>query len=87
MGCSTIGRTQGGDIDNPALARLVSDDEIEIVRTRRALFVEGAAAIAHIASREPEASSEGRNFRFKRGAARDRVQNGTRMRTLRLHPC
>ena len=87
MGCSTIGRTQGGDIDNLALARLVSDDEIEIVRTRRTLFVEGAAAIVPIASREPEASSEGRDFYFKRGAGRDRIQNGTRMRTLRLHPC
>jgi hypothetical protein len=87
MGCSTIGGTQGGDIDNLALARLVSDDEIEIVRTRRTLFVEGAATIVLIASREPEASGEGSDFYFKRGAGRDRIQNGTRIRTLRLHPC
>ena len=36
----TVGRAHGRDIDQFAPARFVADDEIEIVGTRRALFVE-----------------------------------------------
>ena len=84
---AAVRHAQRRDIDELAdLAVGLADEQVEIVRSGRALLVEDAPAETLNACDHVGAAGEGGDLVSERLAAGDRVQHAARVAALRLHP-
>src|ERR1700687_3118572 len=81
-----MGRAQSCNIDDLPLAFDVLHHQVEIVRSRRTLLVEGAPAESGIALHEAEARREVGYRLLERGPRRDRIEDRAGVGALGLHP-
>jgi len=87
IGFAAVGRTKGGNVDEFSRTCVISDDQIEIIRSGGALFVEPRPAESHIALNQVPKLAENfatSAFRFASGLIPS--SNRSRIGALRLHP-